>query len=179
MKLFHGIAAFTLVILLCSSAFAAEYIGKKASGTIINNQGKVVGEMHFVQGSKGVVMEIKVSGMPPGAHGLHLHEVGMCKEHKDFKKAKGHIHTGEKAHGFMHPDGPHEGDLPNLIVHKDGTAHVELYIADVSIDGDAGKPALLDADGSSLMIHKYPDDYVTQPIGGSGPRIACGVVVRK
>ena len=30
--------------------------------------------------------------------------------------------------------------------------------------------------GKSLVVHAMPDDYKTQPSGGSGDRIACGVI---
>jgi Cu-Zn family superoxide dismutase len=36
--------------------------------------------------------------------------------------------------------------------------------------------ALLDEDGSSLMLHADPDDYQTDPAGHAGGRIACGVI---
>jgi Cu-Zn family superoxide dismutase len=42
------------------------------------------------------------------------------------------------------------------------------------LDQGAGK--VLDEDGSTLVIHANPDDDFTQPIGGSGGRIACGVI---
>ena len=35
---------------------------------------------------------------------------------------------------------------------------------------------LKDADGSALVIHANPDDHMSQPIGGAGARIACGVI---
>ena len=38
------------------------------------------------------------------------------------------------------------------------------------------QPALLDEDGSAVIIHENPDDHITQPIGGAGGRVACGVV---
>jgi len=37
-------------------------------------------------------------------------------------------------------------------------------------------PALLDADGSAIVIHANPDDHMTQPIGGAGARVACGAI---
>ena len=34
---------------------------------------------------------------------------------------------------------------------------------------------LLDGDGLSFLVHANRDDHVSQPIGGAGDRIACGV----
>ncbi|HBX92207.1 MAG TPA: superoxide dismutase, partial [Hyphomonas sp.] len=36
--------------------------------------------------------------------------------------------------------------------------------------------SLLDEDGSALIIHEAEDDHMTQPIGGAGARVACGVI---
>jgi Cu-Zn family superoxide dismutase len=38
--------------------------------------------------------------------------------------------------------------------------------------------SLLDDDGSAIVIHESPDDYVTGPTGNAGARIACGVIVK-
>lgn len=38
-------------------------------------------------------------------------------------------------------------------------------------------PSVFDDDGAAIVVHAQPDDYVTQPSGGSGDRIACGVIV--
>ena len=119
-------------------------------------------------------MNIKAGGLPPGYHGLHFHRVGDCSDQEAFKSAQGHVDPQSKPHGFLNPDGPHEGNLPNLIVAADGTVEVELYSVMVSLtDGEAN---LLDEDGSALIIHINPDDHVTQPIGGAGARIGCGVI---
>jgi Cu-Zn family superoxide dismutase len=79
-------------------------------------------------------------------------------------------------HGLLNPDGNDNGDLPNLFVAADGSATTELFSPLVSLNGAGGRPALLDADGSSIVVHASPDDYKTQPIGGAGARVACGVV---
>jgi Cu-Zn family superoxide dismutase len=39
-----------------------------------------------------------------------------------------------------------------------------------------GANALLDADSAAIVIHAQPDDNRTDPAGGAGNRIACGVV---
>ena len=36
--------------------------------------------------------------------------------------------------------------------------------------------ALADIIGKSVVVHKDPDDFKTQPAGNSGPRVACGVI---
>jgi len=165
-----------LVLSVTYSAIAGEHIGKKYYSTIINNQGKNIGEANYTQGNKGVLLEIKLDGLPAGKHGMHFHEVGTCADHDHFKMAKGHIMPTNKPHGYLHHEGPHEGNLPNLIVHENGSVHVELYTELVSISGHNDKAALLDANGSALMIHLNEDDHKTQPIGGAGARIACGVI---
>jgi len=147
-----------------------------AHAHILNNDGEEIGHAHIVKASGGVLIHIEVDGLPAGKRGMHFHEVGSCDDHDHFKMAGGHIEK-EKPHGFLHPEGPHAGNLPNLIVHDDGTAQVELYSNLVSIDGDAFP--LLDEDGSTIMIHANVDDHKTQPIGGSGSRIACGVIRKK
>lgn len=154
----------------------AKYIGEKAYSKIINNDGENIGEATYTQGSEGVLIEIKVTGIAAGKHGMHFHKVGVCEDHDHFKMAKGHIMQTGKPHGYLHHEGPHEGNLPNLIIGKEGSTHVELYTELVSVSGYGGKPALLDEDGSVLMIHINADDHKTQPIGGSGARIACGVI---
>jgi Cu-Zn family superoxide dismutase len=52
----------------------------------------------------------------------------------------------------------------------------ELYSPRVSLKGAGGRPSLLDADGSAIVVHANPDDHNSQPIGGAGARVACGVV---
>lgn len=167
---------------LCASVFAGVLAlfavdgmaAEKASGTIINNKGEEIGRIDIQQGTKGVVINIDVKNLPPGRHGMHFHAVGDCSDIEKFKAAKGHVNPHKLPHGFFNPEGPHEGNLPNLIVAKDGTAVVEMYSVMVSLS--SGDAALLDGDGSTLVIHTDPDDHFTQPIGGAGARIGCAVI---
>ena len=76
-------------------------------------------------------------------------------------------------HGMMNQEGPHAGDMPNLHVPADGKLQVEVLNPTVSLSGES---ALLDADGSALVIHAGADDYKTDPAGNAGARIACGVI---
>ena len=148
-----------------------------AAAELVNTDGKAIGEAAFEQTPGGVLLFVKVTGLPPGPHGIHLHGTGGCAP--DFKAAKGHINPDKRAHGLRNPDGPDNGDLPNLYVAADGTGAAEFYTTRVSVADGKSAPALLDADGSAVIIHANPDDHMTQPIGGAGGRIACGVVERK
>jgi Cu-Zn family superoxide dismutase len=75
------------------------------------------------------------------------------------------------------PDGPHAGDLPNVEVASNGVLGATLTLPNASLTAPPGAPgALLDSDGSALVIHANADDYVTDPSGNSGSRIACAVI---
>ena len=166
-----SIAAAFAVATLPTASFAAE----TATAGIVNVEGTVIGEATFEQTPTGVLILVDVRDLPPGAHGIHLHAVGSCTP--DFKAATGHINPGKVAHGLRHPDGPDNGDLPNLYVAADGTAKAEFFTTRVSVSGGA-MPALLDGDGSAVIIHDMPDDHLTQPIGGAGGRIGCGIIAK-
>jgi Cu-Zn family superoxide dismutase len=70
----------------------------------------------------------------------------------------------------MNPDGPEMGDLPNIWAAADGSAGYEAFSSLFTL-GEA-----LQEDGIALVIHADRDDHLTQPIGGAGPRVACGVL---
>lgn len=171
MKLVSALATVLAVALAPAASSAADM----AKAEIMNVEGAVIGAATFEQTPTGVLIFVDVRGLPPGAHGIHLHAAGSCAP--DFKAAKGHINPGKAAHGLRNPDGPDNGDLPNLHAAADGTARAEFFTTRVSISG-GDQPALLDEDGSAVIIHENPDDHMTQPIGGAGGRIGCGIVAK-
>jgi Cu-Zn family superoxide dismutase len=80
------------------------------------------------------------------------------------------------AHGKLAADGPHAGDMMNIEVGDDGTGSLTVINELVSINGEHGLPALLDEDGTALIIHEKADDYITQPTGAAGSRIGCALI---
>ena len=144
-----------------------------AMAQLVEPGGSTIGKAMFEQAPKGVLMYVEVTGLTPGAHGIHLHAKGACEP--DFTAAGGHINPDGVAHGLRNPEGPDNGDLPLLYVGADGSAQAEFFTPRVSVSGGPA-PALLDEDGSAVVIHAHPDDHITQPIGGAGGRVGCGVV---
>jgi Cu-Zn family superoxide dismutase len=134
------------------------------------------GTVTLSQGPKGVLIRIVAKGLTPGWHAVHFHETGTCAA-PDFKTAGGHVHgAAAHPHGLLNPSGDEAGDLPNLFVANDGAGAAEFFSTTVGLSDAAGQQDLLDADGSAVVIHAAPDDFVTQPIGGAGARVACGVI---
>ncbi|MDR0137698.1 superoxide dismutase family protein [Metabacillus idriensis] len=142
---------------------------------IINSEGVQIGTAALTETSKGVTIRLKAEGLEPGKKAIHLHETGKC-EKPDFKSAGGHFNPAKKQHGFDNPKGFHAGDLPNIEIDENGTVDVELHAAEVTLK-QGKKNSLLDEDGSSIIIHEKEDDYMTDPAGNAGNRIACGAIV--
>jgi Cu-Zn family superoxide dismutase len=137
---------------------------------------KAMGTAMVTEAPKGVIVRLELTGLTPGWHGLHFHEKGDCSK-DDFTSAGGHVHDmTPTVHGLLNPDANDKGDLPNIYAGADGKATAEVYTTAVSLKGPSGRPVLMDADGSSIVVHANPDDYKAQPIGGAGARVACGVI---
>ena len=143
---------------------------------LFNNDGANIGTVKLMQGPQGLLMKIEASGLTPGWHGIHLHETGQCEA--AFTSAGAHLnHPQAKApHGLLNPQGPDDGDLPNIYVHTDGTVKAEIYTTRARLSGDGQSQDLLDNDGSAIIIHASADDHSSQPIGGAGARVACGPI---
>ncbi|BBK37490.1 superoxide dismutase [Cu-Zn] [Allostella sp. ATCC 35155] len=168
-----SLAAAMALILAPLAASAAE----KASADIVGAGGKPLGTATLVEAPTGVLVRVDLRGLPPGDKAIHIHAVGTCADHDHgFVASKSHLNPQGRKHGLKNPDGPDAGDLPNLRVHSDGTVLAEFFTTLASLTGKGGRAAVLDGDGAALVIHANPDDHMTQPIGGAGPRIGCGVV---
>lgn len=169
MRVLHVLAA---GIMLSAAAFLPALA---ASGDLKGPDGAAHGTVTVTGAPKGVVLRIEARGLKPGWHGVHFHEKGACSDAK-FTSAGGHVHAASPVvHGLLNPQANDAGDLPNIHVGADGTATAELYSTLVSLNGGPA-PALMDADGSAVVIHASPDDYKSQPIGGAGDRVACAVI---
>ena len=151
----------------------------RASATFVDVTGSEVGWASLVEDGSGIVhVNVHVKGLTPGLHGIQIHSVAACSP--TFAAAGGHYNPLGRLHGLANPGGAHAGDLPNLIVNADGIGHLDATTDRVTLRN--GATTLFDttanAVGSAFIIHANEDDQVTDATnGGSGARIACGVIV--
>jgi len=143
------------------------------SATLVDGTGKAIGAVEVSESENGVALRLSATGLPAGAHGVHLHASGKC-EGPAFESAGEHWNPAKRQHGKDNPMGAHLGDLLNADVPASGELSM-TYVIDGATMRD-GANALADADGTSLVIHARADDYKTDPSGNSGDRIACAVV---
>lgn len=140
----------------------------RAQAELHDAAGKIVGTAVAEQVEGSIRVLVDANGLTPGAHGVHVHTIGVCTP-PDFASAGGHWNPGATKHGKENPMGPHAGDMPNMKVDEKGHGHSTFTLAGGSFD------QLMDQDGAALVIHAGEDDYKTDPAGNSGGRIACGV----
>ena len=162
-----------LALAACGDDSAPDAVGARASATLTGSDGAAMGTVTLTQGPNGVLIAADVHGLSPGPHGFHIHGVGACSP--DFTAAGGHFAPGGEGHGFMHEDGTHAGDLPNIDAGADGAARADVFSDAVTLARNSDG-SLFDDDGSAIIIHARPDSYGEDP--GAGDRVACGVIVR-
>jgi len=127
------------------------------------------GNISFYQTKDGVLVSAEVLGLPHGetpcsggVFGFHIHEGDSCTGNAEdpFADTKGHYNPD----GCKHPY--HAGDMPPLF-ESDGRAFTAFL---------TNRFKVKDIIGRTVVIHGMPDDFLTQPSGNSGKKIACGKI---
>ena len=136
--------------------------------------GEKIGTATITAGTKGgTTFHIRLTGVPAGAHGFHVHQTGNC----DPAMKDGKMTAGVAAGEHFDPDakkshkgpqrGGHKGDLPALTATAKG---IDQRVRAPRLD-------LADVQGLALIVHEGGDNYRDMPENGGGKgRIACGVV---
>ncbi len=168
MKHAYGLLAVGAFVASCATMAPS---GPAAVAVLEPTKGNTAGgKVTFVQKGDKVFVVAQVSGLTPGSHGFHIHEKGDCSS-GDGMSAGGHFNPHAKMHG--HPSDPdhHAGDMPMLIADGYGEANLSIELSVITVGSGA-----TDVIGKSVIVHKDPDDFKTQPTGNSGARVACGVI---
>ena len=158
---------------LCLAGFASAHAENPGAvhTDVKDRNGASWGEVTLTETPHGLLVQGKLSSVPPGEHAIHIHETGQCEA--DFATAGGHLNPDRRKHGILAPEGKHGGDLPNLQVGADGRAQFDFFAHGLKLTD------IQDPDGAAVIVHAGVDDYRSDPAGNAGDRIACGVVTRK
>ena len=69
----------------------------------------------------------------------------------------------------------HKGDIGNFNADEKGNGTITLSTDEWCIGcGDATKDIL----GKGLIVHQGADDYISQPTGNAGTRVACSAILK-
>ena len=153
---------------------AALALGEKAQAEMKLRDGRDLGRIKLLETTSGVLLRVRLKGLPAGTHGFHIHEHGKCEG--DFDSAGAIFNPLGAKHGYLNDEGPMVGDLPNLIVPSNGEIEVDFVSPFATLSKDA-EDTLIDSSGASLIIFEKADDYTADPEGNAGIRIACGVII--
>lgn len=134
---------------------------------------QIFGGVKFYRADCGnILVSAAVTGLPTASDecaskfiAMHIHENGICDAFSDEPFADAGEHYDPN--GCPHP--AHAGDLVPLFVTDGGLAWSAILYDSFTSNEIIGK---------SVIIHRMPDDFMTQPSGNAGERIACGKIVR-
>ena len=130
---------------------------------------KVTGLVTLTKTGDEVQVVADITGLTPGKHGFHIHDVGDCSA-SDAASAGAHFNPTQHKHGGPATTERHGGDLGNIVADASGKAHLD-WKGKMNL---TGINAIL---GKSIVVHEKEDDLKTDPSGNSGARQACGVIV--
>lgn len=134
----------------------------------------VTGSAIFTEKNGVVTLTAKLAGLKPGEHGIHIHEKADCSA-VDAASAGGHWNPTFKKHGKWADAEHHKGDIGNFTADASGNGTITFKTEEWCIGcGDTTKDIL----GKGLIVHDKPDDFVTQPSGNAGARVACSAIIK-
>lgn len=131
------------------------------------------GNIRFYQTMYGVFVAAEFTGLPnpegdcrSPIFAMHIHEGNSCtgnlREGGDdpFSNARAHYNP----RGCLHPY--HAGDMVPVFG-ANGYGYMTFLTDRFNVEEIIGR---------TVILHAMPDDFMTQPSGNSGMKIACGVI---
>ncbi|MFK8184726.1 MAG: superoxide dismutase [Cu-Zn] SodC [Phormidesmis sp.] len=156
---------------------ASPYVSQTVELTFTDAEGlgDAVGTVTLQDSEYGLILTPALVNLSPGIHGFHIHTNPACGP----AEKEGNMVPGLAAGGHFDPEetgvheGPygdgHLGDLPPLYVDAEGNANTPILAPRLTVATLANR---------SLMVHMHGDNFSDDPapLGGGGPRLACGVI---
>ena len=135
---------------------------------------RATGEGTFTEKDGKVTFSATFSKLEPGVHAIHIHEKADCSA-ADGSSAGGHWNPTFKKHGKWGEGEYHKGDIGNFTTDEFGNGTITFSTDEWCIGcGDQTRDIL----NKSVIVHVNPDDFVTQPTGNAGGRIACAAIIK-
>ncbi|MWB96147.1 superoxide dismutase family protein [Flavobacterium sp. GA093] len=134
----------------------------------------VTGTATFTEKNGKVTFVAKMAGLEPGVHAIHIHEKSDCTA-ADGSSAGGHWNPTFKKHGKWGVGEYHRGDIGNFTADANGNGTITLTTDEWAIGGDDETKNIL---GKGLIVHQGADDFVSQPAGNAGARVACSGIIK-
>ncbi len=162
----------TLTAMFASACVGHQTTPLRAEAQLEGRSGATISGRAILVEKKGLLTaHIEAKGFAPGSeHGFHVHDKGDCSA-ADASSAGGHFNPGSTNHGRAGDGAHHAGDVLSLTADAKGAVRADVAMPGVTLA--AGPTSIA---GRSLVVHRDRDDFVTQPSGNSGPRVACGVI---
>jgi Cu-Zn family superoxide dismutase len=168
------------IVLVIAVIFSCKTISNSGDSKKLNltfeskSNSKVKGTATFIEKNGKVTFVANLSGLNPGIHAIHIHEKSDCSA-ADGSSAGGHWNPTFKKHGQWGVGEYHKGDIGNFIADKNGNGSITLTTEEWCISCDDETKNIL---GKGLIVHQEADDFVSQPSGNAGARVACSAIIK-
>ena len=173
-KIVLSIAIIMAVIIGCKTSSTSGDSNKLVVIFEPKSNSKVSGTATFVEKNGKVTFVAKLAGLQPGVHAIHIHEKSDCSA-ADGSSAGGHWNPTFKKHGKWGVGEYHKGDIGNFTADANGNGTISLTTDEWDMgSGDPTKDIL----GKGLIVHQGADDFVSQPSGNAGARVACSAIIK-
>jgi Cu-Zn family superoxide dismutase len=122
-----------------------------------------------------VRVRVRLQGLSPGKHGLHIHRTGDLS--RGCASLCDHFNPDGRSHGAPTDVNRHVGDLGNVVADMTGQAVVEFLDDRIKLRG-----CKYNIIGRSVVVHAKEDDLgrggdaESLRTGNAGARVACGVI---
>ncbi len=142
--------------------------------------GSAQGTVRFHEMDDALRVTVSLRDLDPGMHGFHIHMNPACGPADT--DGDGQMDPAGASDGHWDPmntnnhgaptdamSNKHLGDLGNVEVGTDGTVTTTFTVE--TFDGD------YDVEDHAIVVHSGRDDLETDPSGGSGTPVGCGVIM--